>query len=75
MHGPHLVIIRQLLAWGDVAFGVDDDVLVALNSDDFGVAVGFTRVIDEACQSPLHSRWSSAVSRGQLLSALEKRPA
>ena len=59
----HLVIVRQLLARGNVALGVYDNVLVPLDSNDLGVAVGFTGVVDEACQTPLHSQRSSAIRR------------
>ena len=63
MLGGHLVIVRQLLAWGNVALGVDDDVLVPLDGDYFGVAVGFTGVIDEACQTPLQMHLRSGIRR------------
>lgn len=33
----------------DVMLGVDDNVLLPFHSDDLGVAVGVTAVIDEAC--------------------------
>ena len=39
-----------------VMLGVDDNVLVPIHCDDFGVAVGVTAVVDEACKSALSTQ-------------------
>lgn len=43
--------------------GVDDNVLVALHSDDLGVAVGVAAVVDEACKSTLGTHTQTFNSR------------
>ena len=36
-----------------VMLGVDDNMLVPINSDDLGIAVGIAAVVDEPCKSTL----------------------
>ena len=46
-----------------VMLGVDDDVLVTLHGDDFGVAVGVTAVVDEARKSTLRAHQTLNTNR------------
>lgn len=49
-----LVIVRELLSTVDAPRGKDDDVLLAVHSDDPRVAVRLTRVVDEAGSVAMH---------------------
>lgn len=49
-----LVVIGEFLAAVDAAGGEDDDVLLAIHSDDPRVAVGLTGVVDEAGRIAVH---------------------
>lgn len=51
----NLIVVRQLLSCMYMMLGVDDNVLVTLHRNDFGVAVGVTAVVDEARKSTLKS--------------------
>ena len=48
-----LVVISELLSSMDVMLGINHNMLVPFHSNDLGVAVGVTAVIDEACQATL----------------------
>lgn len=48
-----LVVIEQLPAGGNVAFGDDKDAFHAVHAGDTGVAVGVARVVDETRQASL----------------------
>lgn len=50
----HLVVICQLLPWGNGLLGIDADLACAINREDLGVAVGVTAVVDEACPPTSH---------------------
>ncbi len=58
MHGQIteacLIVVGELFSREDVALGVDHNVLVTLDRDDLGIAVGITAVVDEARQTTLH---------------------
>ena len=57
-----------------MALEVGDNVLVPVSTHLLGVAVGFTGVIDEACQT--HCTINEAVQvKDQLFSVSEERPA
>lgn len=49
-----LVVVGELLPTADAPRGKYDDVLLAVHSDDPGVAVGLTGVVDEAGSVAMH---------------------
>lgn len=49
-----LVVVGELLSAADAARGKDDDVLLAVHSEDPGVAVRLTGVVDEAGGVAVH---------------------
>lgn len=49
-----LVIVRELLAFIDSACGENDNVLLTVNTDHTGVAVGLTRVVNESSCIAVH---------------------
>lgn len=50
-----LVVVGELLSAVDAPRGKDDDVLLAVHSDDTRVAVGLTGVVDEAGSVAMNS--------------------
>lgn len=50
-----LVVVGELFSTVDASRGEDDDVLLAVHSDDPGVAVGLTGMVDEAGGVAMHS--------------------
>lgn len=49
-----LVVVSELFTTVDLAHGKDDNVLLPVDVDDSGVAVGLTGVVDEARCVPMH---------------------